>query len=95
MNRAIALAEVRGPQTALEILDDLDLDEYHLFHASRAELLRRLGRHEDASRAYALAANLAASDAERSFLLDRAETAQSDGTGGHRRGIASTDRADR
>jgi RNA polymerase sigma-70 factor (ECF subfamily) len=95
MNRAIALAEVRGPQTALEILDDIDLAKYHLFHASRADLLRRLGRHEDASRAYALAANLAASDAERSFLLDRLETAQADGTGDHRRGKASSDRADR
>jgi RNA polymerase sigma-70 factor (ECF subfamily) len=83
MNRAIALAEVRGPQTALEILDYLDLDGYYLFHASRADLLRRLGRHEDASRAYALAANLAASDAERTFLLDRLETAQADGTGDH------------
>ena len=95
MNRAIALAEVRGPQTALEILDDLDLDEYHLFHASRADLLRRLGRHEEASRAYALAANLAASDAERAFLLGRLEAAQADGTGDHRRGMASSDRADR
>jgi RNA polymerase sigma-70 factor (ECF subfamily) len=95
MNRAIALAEVRGPQTALEILDDIDLAKYHLFHASRADLLRRLGRHGDASRAYALAANLAASDAERSFLLDRLETAQADGTGDHRRGKASSDRADR
>jgi RNA polymerase sigma-70 factor (ECF subfamily) len=95
MNRAIALAEVRGPQTALEILDDLDLDEYYLFHASRADLLRRLGRHEEASRAYALAANLGASDAERAFLLDRLEAAQADGTGDHRRGMASSDRADR
>ena len=76
MNRAIALAEVRGPQAALDVFDDLDLDEYHLFHAARADLLRRLGRHDDASRAYALAANLAASDAERAFLLHRLETAQ-------------------
>lgn len=48
MNRAIALAEVEGPQAGLDILDDLDLDEYHLFHAARADLLRRLGRHETA-----------------------------------------------
>ena len=40
MNRAIAMAEVRGPQAALEVLDDLDLDEYHLYHAARADLLR-------------------------------------------------------
>ena len=44
MNRAIALGEVRGPAAALDVLDGLDLDEYHLFHAARADLLRRLGR---------------------------------------------------
>ena len=71
MNRAIALAEVRDPQAALDILDRLDLDEYHLFHAARADLLRRLGRVEDSSREYALAATLAAGDAERRFLVDR------------------------
>ena len=79
LNRAIALAEVRGPQAALDILDGLDLAGYHLFHAARADLLRRLGRHGDASEAYALAANLAASQAERSFLIDRLETAQAAG----------------
>jgi RNA polymerase sigma-70 factor (ECF subfamily) len=79
MNRAIALAEVRGPQAALEILDDLDLDEYHLFHAARADLLRRLGRHDDANRAYTRAMTLSASDAERTFLLHRLETAQTAG----------------
>ena len=79
MNRAIALAEVRGPQAALDILDGLDLAGYHLFHAARADLLRRLGRHGDASEAYALAANLAASQAERTFLIDRLETAQAAG----------------
>jgi len=79
MNRAIALAEVRGPQSALEILDGLDLAGYHLFHAARADLLRRLGRHADASQAYALAANLTASQAERTFLVDRLETAQAAG----------------
>jgi RNA polymerase sigma-70 factor (ECF subfamily) len=73
MNRAIALAEVRGPEEALAILDDLILDEYHLFHAARADLLRRLGRSDDAARAYARAADLAASDAERAFLLGRLE----------------------
>jgi RNA polymerase sigma-70 factor (ECF subfamily) len=76
MNRAIALAEVRGPEEALMILDDLDLAEYHLFHATRADLLRRLGRPDDAARAYARAAALAASHAERAFLLGRLEAAQ-------------------
>jgi RNA polymerase sigma-70 factor (ECF subfamily) len=79
MNRAIAVAEVRGPSAALEILDGLDLDRYHLFHAARADLLRRLGRHDDASRAYALAASLTASDAERTFLIERLETARTRG----------------
>ncbi len=79
MNRAIALAEVRGPQAALDILDGLDLAGYHLRHAARADLLRRLGRHAEASEAYALAASLATSDAERSFLIDRLETAQTAG----------------
>jgi RNA polymerase sigma-70 factor (ECF subfamily) len=74
MNRAIALGEVQGPQAALDVLDGLDLDEYHLFHAARADLLRRLGRHDEARPAYALAASLAVSDAERVFLSDRLET---------------------
>ena len=74
MNRAIALAEVEGPRSALDILEGLDLDGYHLFHAARADLLRRLGRHGDATDAYALAASLAASRAERAFLLHRIET---------------------
>ena len=79
MNRAIAMGEVRGPQAALEVLDDLDLDEYHLYHAARADLLRRLGRHEDASQAYARAAALTASDAEHSFLTDRLEAIRAAG----------------
>lgn len=73
MNRAIAVGEVRGPQAALEVLDDLDLDEYHLYHAARADMLRRLGRQEDASQAYARAAALTASDAEHAFLTGRLE----------------------
>ena len=76
MNRAIALGEVRGPEPALATLDDLDLDDYYLFHAARADLLRRLGRPDDAARAYARAASLASTDAERSFLRHRSQTAQ-------------------
>jgi RNA polymerase sigma-70 factor, ECF subfamily len=74
MNRAIALGEVRGPVVALEALDRLDLGEYHLYHAARADLLRRLGRHAEASQAYTVAATLAPTDAERTFLVDRLET---------------------
>ena len=79
MNRAIAMGEVRGPKAALEVLDDLDLDDYHLYHAARADLLRRLERHEDASQAYARAAALTASDAERVFLEDRLQAAREAG----------------
>jgi RNA polymerase sigma-70 factor (ECF subfamily) len=77
MNRAIAVAEVRGPEAALTILDGLDLDDYHLFHAARGDLLWRLGRPDAAAVAYARAADLAASDAERAFLLGRLGMARS------------------
>jgi RNA polymerase sigma-70 factor (ECF subfamily) len=46
------VAEVRGPAAALAAVDGLELDGYHLFHATRAELLQRLGRHDEAMRAY-------------------------------------------
>ena len=71
LNRAIAVGELQGPRAALALLDDLDLADYHLFHAARADLLRRLGRPADAARAYARAADLAPSDAERAFLFGR------------------------
>jgi len=77
LNRAVALGEVRGPRVALALLDDLHLEDYHLFHAARADLLRRLRRRTDAARAYARAAGLAPSDAERAFLLGRLEEVQS------------------
>lgn len=71
LNRCIALAEVRGPAAALALVEELDLAGYYLLHATRGELLRRLHRFEDASTAYARAAELAPSDAERTFLQDR------------------------
>lgn len=71
LNRAIALAEVQGPDAALDILDGLDLADYHLFHAARADLLRRLGRQDEAKHAYTRAADLAPSDAERNFIAGR------------------------
>ena len=79
MNRAIALAEVEGPGPALDVLDDLDLGDYYLFQATRADLLRRLGRLEEARLAYGLAATAAASDAERTFLADRLEAIEAVG----------------
>ena len=71
MNRAIALAEVEGEDSALALLDDLPLDDYRYFHSTRADLLRRLGREDDARAAYARALELAPSDAERRFLEGR------------------------
>ena len=68
LNRAIAIAEVEGPAAALALVDELDLDNYHPFHATRADLLRRLGRDCEAAAAYDRAAALAPTDAERAFL---------------------------
>ena len=68
LNRAVAVGEVRGPAAALALVEELDLDGYHLFHATRADLLRRLGRHREAEAAYQQAAALAPTDAERDFL---------------------------
>ena len=52
MNRAVALAERDGPEAGLAAIDGLDLDGYHLFHAARADLLRRLDRRDEAAEAY-------------------------------------------
>jgi RNA polymerase sigma-70 factor (ECF subfamily) len=71
LNRAVAVAEVHGPEAALLEVDTLDLDAYHLFHATRADLLRRLGRPEEAAHAYDAALALTANAAERRFLEDR------------------------
>jgi RNA polymerase sigma-70 factor (ECF subfamily) len=68
LNRAIAIGELRGAAAALALVDELDLDNYHPFHATRADLLRRLGRETEAAAAYARAAATAPTDAERDFL---------------------------
>jgi RNA polymerase sigma-70 factor (ECF subfamily) len=68
LNRAIAVGEVQGPAAALALVDELDLDNYHPFHATRADLLRRLGRLSEAAAAYERAADMAPTDAERDFL---------------------------
>lgn len=67
----MAVAEVDGPKAALALVDDLDLGAYHLFHAVRADLLRRLGRDAEAARAYESAIALAGNAAERGFLRGR------------------------
>jgi len=73
LNRAVALAEVAGPAQALAEVERLrdELDRYHLFHATRAELLRRLGRAEEARRADRLALARTANPAERRVLEER------------------------
>jgi len=71
MNRAIAIAEIHGPEAGLAILDTLELDHYRYFHSTLADLLRRAGRHGDARRAYQRALDLAQTDPERSFLRHR------------------------
>jgi RNA polymerase sigma-70 factor (ECF subfamily) len=71
LNRAVAVAEVDGPQVALSGLEDLDLDGYYLFHAIRADLLRRLGRNADAALAYDAAIARTENVTERDFLQRR------------------------
>jgi RNA polymerase sigma-70 factor (ECF subfamily) len=68
LNRAVAVAEVEGPEAALALVDGLDLDGYHLFHAIRADLLRRLGRDAEAALAYEAAIARTGNAAERAFL---------------------------
>ncbi len=71
LNRAVALTEVEGPQAALDVLEDLQLESYHLFHAVRADLLRRLGRYAEAAQAYDAAIARTANTAEQAFLQRR------------------------
>jgi RNA polymerase sigma-70 factor (ECF subfamily) len=71
LNRAVAVAEVHGPASALADLDTIELAGYHHFHATRAELLRRLGRDADAAAAYDTALALVGNAAERKFLEER------------------------
>jgi RNA polymerase sigma-70 factor (ECF subfamily) len=68
LHRAVAVAEVDGPDAALRLVDGLDLDGYHLFHAVRADLLRRLGRMAEAALAYDAAIARTGNAAERDFL---------------------------
>ncbi|MFG2008768.1 RNA polymerase sigma factor [Micromonospora sp. NPDC048868] len=72
LNRAVALAEVAGPAAGLAAVEVLDLAGYHVFHAVRADLLRRLGLAGEAARAYRTAAELTDNAAERAFLDSRA-----------------------
>jgi RNA polymerase sigma-70 factor, ECF subfamily len=75
LNRAVAVAMVDGPRPALALIDELaatgELDGYHLLHAARADLLRRLGSSAEAAKSYARALELATNDSERRFLERR------------------------
>jgi RNA polymerase sigma-70 factor (ECF subfamily) len=71
LNRAVAVAEVDGPAAGLALVDGLDLGHHHLFHAVRADLLRRLGRRAEAASAYDAALELVRSGPERTFLEGR------------------------
>jgi RNA polymerase sigma-70 factor, ECF subfamily len=64
----VAVAEVEGPEAALSLVDGLDLTGYYLFHAIRADLLRRIGRKAEAALAYEAAIARTANAAERNFL---------------------------
>jgi RNA polymerase sigma-70 factor (ECF subfamily) len=68
LNRAVALAELEGPGPALTVVDELDLEPYHLFHAVRADLLARLGREDEAVEAYDRALACTGNAAERGLL---------------------------
>ncbi len=74
LNRAVAVAEVDGPGAALALVDALDLQAYYLFHAIRADLLRRLGRDALARAAYDEAIELTDNAAERDFLRRRSQS---------------------
>jgi RNA polymerase sigma-70 factor, ECF subfamily len=71
LNRAVALAEVEGAEAALEIVDALSLDDYQYLHSTRADLLRRLGRVDEARASYRRALELAKAEPERRFLERR------------------------
>ena len=71
LNRAVAVAEIDGPEVAMALVEPLALDTYHAWHATRADLLRRLDRPDEARLAYDKAIELAGNEAERQFLGGR------------------------
>jgi RNA polymerase sigma-70 factor (ECF subfamily) len=71
LNRAVAVAEVHGPAAALDLVDALNLDRHYMYHAIRADLLRRLGRTAAADEAYRAALERTANPAEQEFLRGR------------------------
>jgi RNA polymerase sigma-70 factor (ECF subfamily) len=84
LNRAVALAEVEGPQAGLQAIEGLPLERYYLLHAVRADLLRRCGRRSEAAEEYETASSLTVNEQERSFLesarasMERSELRESE-----------------
>jgi RNA polymerase sigma-70 factor (ECF subfamily) len=80
LNRAVAIAMAQGPQPALELINELaaagELDGYHLLHAARADMLRRLGANDEAAASYTTALELVTNDSERRFLERRLKEVQ-------------------
>jgi RNA polymerase sigma-70 factor (ECF subfamily) len=78
LNRAVAVAMAEGPRPALAIIDELasTLDNYHLLHAARADLLRRMGSLGEAAKSYQRALALVTNDSERRFLERRLREVQ-------------------
>lgn len=80
LNRAVAVAMVEGPQAGLAIVDQLaangELENYHIFHSARAELLRRSGARVDAAKSYSRALELVTNDSERRYLQRRLQEVQ-------------------
>jgi RNA polymerase sigma-70 factor (ECF subfamily) len=80
LNRAVAVAMAQGPQRALAIIDELaasgELEDYHLLHAARADMLRRLGSNDEAAESYKAALELVTNDSERRFLERRLKEVQ-------------------
>jgi RNA polymerase sigma-70 factor (ECF subfamily) len=82
LNRAVAVAEVHGPSQALQLIDGLDLRNYHYYHAVRADLLRRAGRLPDAVLAYRAALAQCTNPGERSFLARQCQALAGDAASG-------------
>jgi len=82
LNRAVAVAMVEGPRAGLAVMDGVaatnDLNDYHLLHAARADLLRRLGLLDEAAKSYVRALALVTNDSERRFLERRLREVQRD-----------------
>lgn len=77
LNRAVAVAMADGPDAGLALMEPLadELDRYHLYHAARADLLRRVGRSSEATAAYRRALELATNSVERNYLMKRVSQA--------------------